>query len=127
MKDEEGISASMQKTAKAQQSFIKEVTIMIKQKNESMAKSQKGATMNSVTGKVTGKVPTALVEGKVEDDGRRTAEEFPQARDGKQQPKAHEQTFTMSTASALNKSHNDKLKQSLKHAITPKRDVKKTP
>ena len=48
MKQEEAINADMRQTAKAQQSFIKEVTIMIKQKAETMTRSEKGgATKNS--------------------------------------------------------------------------------
>ena len=46
-------------------------------------------------------------------------------KESKQKNKLHE--FNVSMSSVLNKSHNEKLKQSLKHSITPKRESKKTP
>lgn len=46
MKQEEAINATMQQTAKAQQSFIKEVTIMIKQKT--VVNSPKGEANKEV-------------------------------------------------------------------------------
>ena len=102
---------------------------MIKQKNETMTKSQKGlTTINSVKNKNAENVsnPTIFPEATIESDKLKTAEQFAAPREVLQKKQVHEQIFNMSMNSAMNKSHNEKLKQSsLKYSITPKRESKK--